>query len=225
MLLDTGIEDTIKFIGLVVGTILSVLALSKKFRTWIKLKYKNHKEFEQSKLEVPKILTCIKEKVEVIDERLKKVEHEVTFNGGSSMKDALRVVKAEIDATNWLAPRPTFRTTSDGLYTFANAAFCHLCNATQGELLKLGWKNFALDEEQADDFMNRWLLSSNSQSQFSSKLKLKNNQNDYVGEWLFKIRPLVVSKSETKEYLWQGTLHALDEVAQEYAKSHNIPVN
>jgi PAS domain-containing protein len=128
-----------------------------------------------------------------------------------------------MEATFWLNPRPSFRTTSRGVNILVNESYCHLCGATSDDLLKLGWRNFVEDEEQLDDYTRRWLESSKEFSQFSGKLKIKNNKNESRGEWIIKIRPLGPLEN-SNDYIWHGTLYPFDYTAIEYAKAQNIPV-
>ena len=173
---------------------------------------------------MPVLLQEIGETVKQIDSRVKKVEYEITPNSGSSMKDAMRIIRAEIEAANWLQPRPSFRTTSFGVNTFVNEAYCNLCGATSDELLKLNWKNFIYAPEEGDDYMRRWLESAKEYSQFVGDIKLKNTKEEYVGKWTCKIRPLGPLETDSNNYLWHGTLMPHDKVAIEYANKYNIPI-
>lgn len=173
---------------------------------------------------MPFILKDIGETLKKIDCRVQKVEKEITPNSGSSMKDAMRIIKAEIEASNWLSPRPSFRTTSHGINTFVNESYCNLVGATSNELLKLGWKNYIVDPDDGDDYMRRWLESAKEYSQFVGHLKMKNTKEEYVGEWISKIKPLGPLDSDNSIYLWHGCLYPVDSVAIEYANKYNIPI-
>lgn len=225
MVTHTDFEHVLGFVVATMGGITVIFTFSKQARTLVYDWYKNRQEYVKSRRNIPVVLNTIKETMDVMDKRLQKVENEVSPNGGGSMKDALRIVKAEIEAANWLHYRPTFRTTSSGVNTFVNEAYCNLCGVTSDELMKLGWRNFAADDTQGDEFMRRWLTASKECSQFSGRLKFKDNANNDKGEWLIKIRPLGPLDSNENEYLWHGSLYPYNQKAIEYSNTHNIPLN
>lgn len=213
-------------IAAVAGVIGTLLAFSKNFREWANKKLLDAKTRRDAKKNMPMLVAQIYENVKTLDTRVIKVEREVSPNGGGSMKDQLKLIKAELDATNWLTPRPTFRTTSTGMNLYVNEAYCQLCSCSPEELLKLGWKTFVSDEEQADEFYNRWILTAKALSQFASKLKIQNKHGEYRGEWMIRLRPLGPIEKENSEddYLWNGSLYPSDEVAKTYAKTFGIHV-
>lgn len=217
------IEHHAQFIILVTSAITAIVVFWKTAKKFIIKKYNNRKEYLKNRNEIPGALQSIRSTLEVMDNRLKVVEKEITPNGGGSMKDALRLVKAEMEAAFWLDTKPSFRTTSKGLNTLVNEAYCHLCGVTSEDLLRLGWKNYAEDEEQLDDFMRRWRESSEQFSQFTGKLKMKNSKGESRGEWIVKIRPLGAYEN-SKDYLWHGTMIPYDYEAITYAKEQNIPL-
>lgn len=218
------IEYHAQMIILMTSAITAVVIFWKKIKNFIIKKYKERMEYLKSRNEIPTTLSNIQSTLEVMDNRLQTVEKEITPNGGGSMKDALRLVKAEMEAAFWLDSKPSFRTTSKGLNTLVNEAYCHLCGVSSEDLLRLGWKNYAEDEEQLDDFMRRWRESSEQFSQFTGKLKIKNSKGDSRGEWIVKIRPLGAYVN-SNDYLWHGTMTPYDGKAIAYAKEQNIPIN
>lgn len=223
------IQNLVEFsgvLGAVVGAVGTIFAFSKTFREWVKVQYSNFKANRSAKRNVPVLVAQIFDNVNKLDSRLMKVEKEVSPNGGGSMKDQLKLIKAELDATNWLTPRPTFRTTSSGMNLYVNEAYCQLCGCSPEELLKLGWKSFVSDEEQADEFYSRWLLASKSLSQFASKLKMQTKSGEYRGEWTVRLRPLgpIEAANTEIDYLWHGNLYPSDDTSKSYAKMFGIPV-
>jgi PAS domain-containing protein len=208
----------LEYIGLLLGAITAIIVATKNGRDFFIIRYKNWREYSKSKREMPFI-------VKNIDDRLRKVEYEISPNGGGSMKDSLKIIKAEIEATNWLSPRPMFRCTSKGLNIFVNEAYCQLCGVMSSDLLKLGWKNFAYDLDQADDFFKRWTIAAENLSQFAGKLKFQNNEGEYMGEWTVRIRLLgAIDHLPNTDYLWHGGLYPYDQTAKDYAKEYNIPL-
>jgi PAS domain-containing protein len=218
MIIPPFILEYIQIVAAIVATISTILAMSKTARKFISDRYKRWQEYGESKKEMPKILKSI-------NDRLYRVENELKPNGGGSVKDAINIIKAEIDANNWLSPRPTFRCTSKGVNVFVNESYCNLCGSTSDELMKLGWKSFAFDEDQADDYYHRFTQSTENYSQFSGKLKIRNKNNDYRGEWIIRIRPLGPIKTEDgDDFLWHGAFWPADQNAKDYAHNFNIPL-
>ena len=211
--------------SIIVGVLTGSITIFTNFKKWIIKTHQNHKLKKIAQLKMPDRIEQIYDKVDNINTRLIKVEKEISPNSGSSMNDFVKLIKAEIDANNWLSPRPTFRTNSMGVNSSVNEAYCHLCGVSSDELLKLGWKSFVSDEEQADEYYKRWLLAAKELSQFSSRLKLQNRLGEDRGEWMIRLRPLGAIATESgDDYLWHGCLYPSDDVAKEYASKHNIPL-
>ncbi len=217
------IEKYSQGIMVVLSALGTLLLAWNRFKNCISNLYKKRKEYVESRNSIPETLKQIQGSVSNIDIRLGAVEKEMVPNGGGSMKDALKIIKAEIEATFWLNPKPSFRTTSKGLNIQVNEAYCHLCGTSTEELLRHGWKNYIDDGEELDYYNERWEEFTSSFSQFSGKLKFKNSRGEGMGEWLIKIRPLGSIDNGT-DFLWHGTLYPYDEVAKEYAKHYNIPL-
>jgi len=216
--------EHIELITAITGGVTTVTVFLLKSKKFIINKYRRHKEYSKSKYLIPETLQEIKQCVVNLDDRIKRVEYEISPNSGGSMKDSMNIVKAEIEAMFWLNPKPSFRTTSNGMNIQVNESYCHMCATSSEELLKQNWKNFVEDEEQLDDFMRRWAYSSNTMSQYSGKLKFKNSRDESLGEWIIKIRPLGPIEGG-KDYLWHGSILPSDHKARECAKSNNIPFN
>lgn len=232
MEIPSEIKEIVQFIteaggimGVIAGALASVYAFSSKTRIWCKTTWSSYKTNRSAKKNMPSLVAQIHDNVTKMDVRLIKVEKEMSPNGGGSMKDQLKLIKAELDATNWLTPRPTFRTTSSGINLYVNEAYCQLCACSPEELLKLGWKSFVADEDQADEFYDRWILAAKNLSQFASRLKIQSKLGEYRGEWMIRIRPLgpIESTNLVEDYLWNGNLYPSDDIAKTYAKSFGIP--
>jgi PAS domain-containing protein len=212
------------FLTVVIGAIGMLMLTWKQVKNFIIKKYKNHKEYIESRNSIPESLKNIQGTVSNIDLRLQNVEYEISPNGGGSMRDSVKIIKAEIEAMFWLNPKPSFRVTSKGLNIMVNEAYCNLCATSSEELLRLNWKNFMEDEHQLDDYMRRWEDSTDVFSQFSGKLKFKNSKGEYMGEWIIKVRPLGAIDSGN-DFLWHGTIYPFDQKSKEYAKTYGIPLN
>lgn len=218
------ILDHAKTIAIICGAITALFIAWRNVYGFVKKTWRRMLDNLKARQEMPYHIRDMGKTIKVIDERLSKVEYEITPNHGTTMKDAMKIIKAEIEAANWLSPRPSFRTDSRGINTFANQAYCNLVGANSGELLKLGWRNFIQDPDDGDDYTRRFLESSKEFSQFSGNLKLKNTQDEYVGEWTCKIKPLGPLESDSDNYLWHGCLYPKDKVAIEHANKFNIPI-
>ena len=221
------IKNTQEIIIGSLSIIISLGVIIKPIRIWAYSKFKKLSKNRKEKLAMPIMISQIFEKVNQIDTRLKDVEYEIKDpNSGGTIKGALKLIKAEIDATNWLSPRPTFRTTSSGINIFVNDAYCQLLGCSSDEILRLGWKNFVIDDEQADDYYLRFLTSSKNLSQFASKLKIQSKQGQNRGEWLVRIKPLgPIVDGGKDDYMWHGVFHPSDDVARQYAATFGIPQN
>lgn len=219
-------KDSLDIIGLTLAVLSAIIVATKQGRDWLVKKYKAFSEQRTLKKNLPQFIFNINNDLVAIKDDIKNVKYEVKTNSGGSMKDALNIIKAEIDASNWLSPRPTFRMTSGGLIVFVNEAYCQLCGATPDDLMKLGWKNFAEDAEAADDFFARWLLSSKELSQFSNKLRLQNKSGIDKGEWIIRIRYLgpIDNAYPPVDHMWHGSLYPHDEIAKTHARLYNIPL-
>jgi PAS domain-containing protein len=218
-------QNQLELISLIIAVVTTFLLWGKKIIRFCNNLLEKRKDYIKKRNDIPYTLQQIQTTLSNVDDRLRSVENEIKPNGGGSMKDALRIVKAEMEASFWLDPRPSFRTTSKGLNILVNESYCHLCGVSSESLLKLNWRNFAEDEDQLDDYTRRWQESSQEFSQFSGKLKIKNYKNQSRGEWVIKIRPLGPLDNNKNEYLWHGTLYPFDYTAIEYAKEQNIPIS
>jgi PAS domain-containing protein len=224
MLIVDYIQKNAEFLSVTVGAITVLMVSWTKIKQFVIHKYEKRVEYVRKRNDMPRLLENIRETISVMDNRLQTVEKEISPNGGGSMKDALKMVKAEMESIFWLNPTPSFRSTSSGVNILVNEAYCHLCGVSSEGLMKLGWKNFAEDEDQLDDFMRRWLESSKEFSQFSGKLKIKNYKHESRGEWMVKIRPLgPIEIGNKRDFLWHGMLYPIDPVAISYAYKENIP--
>ena len=228
MQIPAPLKDFSEVIVSAITIIGGIVAFNKTFRNWLKNLWANHVEKKKAKNGMPALLTSISEQLKSMSVRLAQVEYDVKDpNSGSTIKGLLKIIKSEIEVTNWLSPRPTFRTTSAGINVFVNEAYCHLCGVTSDDLMKLGWKNFVVDEEMADDYYLRFRLATKELSQFSGKLKIQANNGEYRGEWMIKVRPLGPIDGNTVgdeiNYLWSGCLYPFDDIAKVYAKHANIP--
>ena len=218
------LEKYANFLTVVIGAIGMLILTWKQVKNFIIKKYKERQEYVKARNSMPESLKNIQGSVSNIDTRLKNVEYEISPNGGGSMKDAVKIIKAEIEAMFWLNPKPSFRVTSKGLNIMVNEAYCNLCATSSEELLRLNWKNFVEDEHQLDDYMRRWEDSTDVFSQFSGKLKFKNHRGEPLGEWMVRVRPLGPIDSGN-DYLWHGTIYPFDQKSKEYAKTYGIPLN
>lgn len=211
-------SDILKGSAMVLTSLMTIFAFVKK--DLVKKFFSTLGAFIKAHFTLPENISKFSDNINKMDERLQKVEYEVSPNGSGSLKDKISLIQAEIEANNWLSPEPTFRCTSAGINTFVNEAYCSLCDCTPEELSKLGWKNYIVEKDGGRSFYNGWLLSSESRSPYSSTLKLKDIKGNYKGEWRVHIRPLgpiIRSAEKEEDYLFHGTLYPHDDTAQKIA--------
>lgn len=211
------IKDFFEIPAIIIASLITISSFSKTVRDYIKSRFDKIKTHRKAKRDMPYLIKNMANKMEDYDERLKKVEHEMSPNSGGSLNDKISMIQAEIKASNWLSQYPSFRCTSSGINTFVNEAYCELCDCRSEDLLKLSWRNFTFDDVEAEEYYNRWIRSSETFSQFVGNLKYKDLNGDYRGEWLVRIRPLgPITIEGSDDYLWHGTLYPFDEVAIEH---------
>ena len=93
-------EWDVKYIEECIVGFFAILLAVKPIRVWVVTYIKNFLKSRKDKKNIPIILTQIHEKVSDIDIRLKDVEYEIKDpNSGGTLKGALKLIKAEIDAT------------------------------------------------------------------------------------------------------------------------------
>lgn len=208
------IEKFFKFWTIILSGILIVITFSKNIRDIIIQKIKDIKKKRRARKEIPELLNSLHSKVDTMGKRVEFVESQVSPNSGGSIKDTVSIIQAEIEATNWLSSVPSFRCTTNGANTFVNEAYCEICGCSADELLLLSWRNFAYDKGEVEKYYERWMESSNTLSQFVSKMKYKDKKGEYRGEWMVRIRPLgPITLNGKSDYLWHGTLYPVDDVA------------
>ena len=161
--------------------------------------------------------------VKILVSKVGKIERETKTNGGSSIKDEVRLLVSERLFELQESPFPAFRCSPGGNNIFANRAYETLCNASDETLMGLGWRQYVFDEHQGDDYFARWLEVAQTGSHFAGNLKFKNSQGDYRGEWLVRIVPLGPHKKY--EQVWGGRFFPVDEVARKVAAHYGWPMH
>jgi len=219
-------EQILQFIGVAVTTFTSVVVFSKAGRGWLGVFWKKFVAKRKLKKDLPTLILTISQEMGAIKEDIKNIKYEMQPNGGGNFRDSIKLIRAEIEAANWLSPRPSFRMTSSGLNVFVNEAYCQLCGVTSDELMRLGWMNFAVEADQMDQFFERMLATLKELSQYSHKLKIQTKDGEYRGEWMVRLRMLgPITNASVAEYLWHGGLYPVDDEARAYARQNNVPIS
>ena len=213
---------------LIVGCLLGIITFSRTVRGWFNTNWCKFKAKRKARREMPCMINKMYDTIHSMDDRLKKVEYEVSPNSSGSMKDKIDMIQSELEANNWLYPKPTFRTTSSGINTFVNEAYCELCDASSEELMRVGWRNFMWEEDKIDDIYHKWLACSEKLSQFVETIKIKDKKGNYRGEWLVKVKFLGSIEQEGKtDHLWHGVYYPIDDcaikIAAEFEGLNYIP--
>lgn len=198
----------------VVSTAATLLAMTKPGRRRLKKWWEKRKRYAM----VPDILEKIQEKLDKCAKRQEELAKELKTNGGSSIKDEVRLLVTERLMELQEAPYPAFRTTSGGLNIFVNRAYETLVDAEAAQIHGQGWRQFIHDPSQGDDYFNRWVEVSESNSHFAGLLKFKDLHGNYRGEWLVRIAPLGSFREHDK--IWGGRFYPHDDVAIHVADAY-----
>jgi PAS domain-containing protein len=167
---------------------------------------------------MPLLLAEVHRDVKVLREKQEFFESELRTNGGSSLKDEVRLLVTEAEMERWDRPWPGFRTLEDGQNISVNQAYCELVGVRdQRDLLSRSWQQFTSDHLQGDDYIERWLQTAVTRAQFADKLKIKDTKGNYRGEWLVRIKPLGPYKGK---YVFGGRFYPSDEEALRIAREN-----
>lgn len=167
---------------------------------------------------MPEVLDRICFKIEEISEKQAFFESELKTNGGSTIKDEVRLLVAERLMELQEADYPAFRTTTVGHNIFVNRAYETLVDADVTNLLGLSWQQFIADRKQGDEYFNRWLEVSKTGAHFAGSLQFQDSKGHYRGQWFVRIVPLGPFKRFDK--VWGGRLFPEDDVAMHVADAY-----
>lgn len=111
----------------------------------------------------------------------KKFEKETHTNGGSTLKDDLKLIKNQVllntkmtEALSYLDPNPVFKTDSNGNFTFVNYKYLQLAGfQTQEDALGHGWLK-AVHTEDRDRVEKEWTEAIRTESVFESEFRYEN---------------------------------------------------
>lgn len=107
--------------------------------------------------------------IELLNKKLDLICKELTPNGGSSLKDKINKIEAEIkkntsvtesifNRQRWIFntnPIPVFEADKDGNFTWANNSYLTLTGFSIENVIKKGWIN-SLHEKDREDFLVSW---------------------------------------------------------------------
>ena len=221
MMIDIEGHTIIVAFGGVASALLSIWSLTSKGRD----SWGSWWERRQKKKQMPELICCIKKELgiilkrqKVISERQKGFEKELTTNGGSSLKDEVRLLVSERMMELQEAPYPAFRTNTNGENIFVNRAYETLVAANDDALIGLGWRQFSANTRESDSYFRRWKEISATKSHFAGTLSFKNTSGQYRGQWFVRIVPLGPNK--THDQVWGGRLHPEDDVAKKISEGY-----
>ena len=205
---------TLTALGAVASALLAIWSLTTRGRGawkkwWIRRKQKR---------QMPGLLLSIKEELQKVSDRQEFFASELKTNGGSSLKDEVRLLVSERLMELQEAPYPAFRCTSNGEAIFVNRAYETLVDDDDSKLVGLGWQSFVFDSNEGDNYYQRWLQIAKTGSHFAGNLRYKDSHGKYRGEWFVRIVPLGPYKAHNQ--IWGGRFYPEDEKAQEIAKEY-----
>ena len=203
----TDFSTLITTVASIISGLGVVWSCSTKGRSWWKGWWQHRKD----KKAMPRVLGEIKEQVS-------EMQKELQTNGGSSIKDEVRLLVSERLMELQEAPFPAFRCASGGDNIFSNRAYEMLVGADDHSLHGLGWRSYLFDEEQGDNYYRRWIEVAKTGSHFTGLLKFKNARGEYRGEWTVRVVPLGPYKSH--DQVWGGRFFPFDDKAIEVANKY-----
>lgn len=206
--------DLLEFLGLILSILVAVMSISKFGRIFWKNQWKKWKKRHG----MIDIIYETREEVREIKKKQDIFERELRTNGGSSIKDEVRLLITERLMELQEAPHPAFRCTTDGNNIFVNRAYETLVDADYKELLNLSWRQFISDDIEGDSYFERWLQSANSSSHFGGTLSYKDSHGNYRGRWFVRIVPLGTYGEH--DQIWGGKFFPYDDKAREISKMY-----
>ncbi len=147
-----------------------------------------------------------------INQNITDIKKELTNNSGTSLKDFVYEIKADVKSNTvltttilnrqrWMLDNrtePIFETNKDGKFTWVNDAFIRLTDRGFRELKDNNWVNI-LHEDIRNDITNDWYLAISMQRNFEHNIKIVDNKN-----CIFNAK-IVAHRQEDGNYI--GTLN------------------
>jgi len=150
--------------------------------------------------------------IQKINQNITDIKKELTNNSGTSLKDFVYEIKADVKSNTaltttilnrqrWMLDNrtePIFETNKDGKFTWVNDAFIRLTDRGFRELKDNNWVNI-LHEDIRNDISNDWYLAISMQRNFEHNVKIVDAKN-----CIFNAK-IVAHRQEDGNYI--GTLN------------------
>ena len=150
----------------------------------------------------------LKEDVKKVSEKVNSVERETRTNGGSTLKDDLKLIKAQTlinskatDSMLYLYGDPFFKADTQGNFTFVNHKFLQLTGLIGSEDANgIGWLK-AVCENDRHRVYTEWINSVTTESIFVCNFKLCNLITEEVTEVAVRTTPIRDEKNQILLYM------------------------
>lgn len=205
---------TLTALGAAASALLAMWSLTTRGRSAWKGWWAGRRQRRQ----MPGLLLSIKEELQKVADRQEFFSSELKANGGTSLKDEVRLLVSERLMELQDAPYPAFRCTPNGEAIFVNRAYETLVDDDDSKLVGLGWKSFVFDSKEGDNYYQRWLQVAKTGSHFAGNLRYKNSHGKYRGEWFVRIVPLGPYKAHNQ--IWGGRFYPEDEKSKAIAEEN-----
>ena len=137
--------------------------------------------------------TNMTESITTINKDIKEIRKELTNNSGTSLKDLVNTIKADVKSNTeltttilnrqrWMLDNrtePIFETNEEGKFTWANDAFIRLTDRGLKDLKDYNWVNI-LHEDIRNDILNDWYLAITYKRNFEHTIKIVDAKNNVI---------------------------------------------
>lgn len=120
-------------------------------------------------------------KLDLLIAKVEKVEKQVEYNGGSSMRDAVKRIELQVGYGNQLmeiadrcSDQMKFYMGPDGACTFINDAFLRCFKWTEADVLGYSFESI-VEEEDVEEMRLKWNMSINRRSKFNDEQRIKDS--------------------------------------------------
>jgi len=156
--------------------------------------------------------TNMTESIGLINEDIKDIKKELTSNSGTSLKDLVFTIKADVksntDLTTTILNRqrwmldnrsePIFEANKDGKFTWVNDSFIKLTDRGLKDLKGHNWVN-VLHEDNRNNIFNDWFLAVENKRNFEHTVEIVDGKNNVYDA------KIVAHRQEDGNYI--GTLN------------------
>jgi len=156
--------------------------------------------------------TNMTESISLINEDIKDIKKELTSNSGSSLKDLVFTIKADVksntDLTTTILNRqrwmldnrsePIFEANKDGKFTWVNDSFIKLTDRGLKDLKGHNWVN-VLHEDSRNNILKDWFLAVENKRNFEHSVEIVDGKNNVYDA------KIVAHRQEDGNYI--GTLN------------------